>query len=55
MKRGTIRDLEEAADLLSRCELENSGIQHELEQMVRRIKSLAEEQIAAAVRKVAGV
>ena len=55
MIRGTIRDLEEAADLLSRCELENSGIQQELEQMIQRIKSLAEEQMVMAVRKVAGV
>ena len=55
MRRGAIRDLKHAADLIDRCEVEHRPDQAELEDMSFRLRQLAERLSTEAVLKVAEV
>lgn len=55
MRRGAIRDLRHAAELIDRCEVENRPDQAELEEMSLRLRRLAERLSTEAVLKVAEV
>ena len=55
MRKGAIRDLREAAELIDLCEVDNRPDQAELEEMSLRLRLLAERLSTEAVLKVAEV
>ncbi len=55
MRRGAIRDLRHAAELIDKCELERNPDQAELEEIALRLREMAARLSAEAVLKVAEV
>ena len=55
MRRGAIRDLRHAAELIDKCEVERHPDQAELEAIALRLREMAARLSAEAVLKVAEV